>query len=229
LQLRADKPVRIMPENPNRLGVYVLNAGGILEVPVPLPALSTVFLDSATVQVPAHINGTYKSFYLVVDTAFAWAGAFQPTVKLIVSREPYPAAGGAGSAIVTGEQLKGASANLGPAAATSLALGIWTITPADLADLQWEHLCVGLEFQFGGALSAGAARLFLEMPGSPVALLGESQNIRAQAFEAATAWPIPYGPGQFIQHDGELWGLATSSALDLRIWELLRLDSSLDP
>jgi hypothetical protein len=222
----------LLPGNPNRLGVYLTNQGGFVEVPIALPNLSTAVLDSAGVVAPAAAAySTYKSLYLQVDTALAWVTAGQPTVKLIVGRSPWPAAGGAASQVGAGNTFpqavtKGASANLGPAAATSLAVALWPFSPADLGDLQWEHPYVGLEITFPSALTAGAARLFLEMPGNQIALIGQGKELGSAYSEAQLAYGLGYGNPFFVQHDGEIWGQAAGGTVAVTVWELLRLDSS---
>lgn len=227
-------PGKILGANPNRLGAWIFNHGGQLELPIPLPqaaagsglALAKV-LDSASLQMPGGLPSTYKSLYLRVTIALAWAGAVQPTIQLIVGRSPWQALSGAASAAGgnTENFLKGAAAtSLGPAAATSLAVGLWPFSPADIADLQWHHPFIGAELTFGGALTAGAAQLFMEAPGGPDLMLGEDDRMNPlMTGDRAGAWALPsQAPAMWVQTDGELWGAASAGGwIDCRIWEVL--------
>lgn len=226
-------PQKMLAANPNRLGAWIFNNGGQLELPIPLPgstagpglALAKV-LDSGSVQVPSFFPSTYKSLYLRVTTALAWAGAVQPTIQLLVARSPWPPASGAvsGAGGATENFVKGAVASVGPAAATSLAVGLWAFSAADLTDLQWYHPYIGAEFVLGGALTAGAALLFLQAPGGPALMLGEDDRMNPLvAGDRAGAFPIPaQSSAMWVQTDGELWAASSAGGtLDCRIWEVL--------
>lgn len=224
-------PAKILDVDPDRLGAWIFNNGGQIELPVPLPQSSTglalaLTLDSASVQVPAYAPSTYKSLYLIVDTALAWVTAAQAKIQLIVGRQPWSAVSGAASGAGgdTQNALKGAQVNLGGAGATSLARGLYPFSPTDIADLQWQVPYIGAELTFGSALTAGAARLFLETPGGPNLLIGEDNLINIdQQGNPAGAFVVPsQAPAQWIQPDGELWAAASrGGTLDVRIWEVL--------
>lgn len=220
------KPSRILDENPGRVGAWVFNVGGTLEVPIGLPLLNNTFIDSASAQVPAFAASTYKSLYLQVDVQLTWVGAAQPTIQLIVGRTPWSAIAGAASGAGGNNNnfLKGAAANLGPAAATTLAVGLWPFTPADIADLQWQHPYVGAELKFGGALTAGAARLFLTMPGAPLLLLSTGVQITPGVLgDTAASWAVPAQSSPFwYPGDRELYACSSpGGSIDVRLWEVM--------
>jgi hypothetical protein len=219
------KPARILDENNDRVGAWIENVGGLLEVPIGLPVLNNTFIDSASVQVPPFALSTYKTLVLVVDVAFAWAGALQATLQLIVGRSPWSAVAGAASGAGgnTNNFLKGAAANLGAAAATSLAVGIWPFSPADIADLQWQYPFVGAELKFGGALTAGSARLFLSLSGGPMMLLSTGPQITPGAVgDTAASFALPTQSPPFWYPGGrELYACSSpAGSLDCRIWEV---------
>jgi len=224
-------PARILSSNKRRLGAYIFNNGSQLEFPIPLPgsnqalALAKV-LDSAGIPVPPPSPSTYKSAYLQVDTALAWVTGAQPTIQLLVGRQSWGPLSGATTQAGTGagafNAAKNAVANLGPAAATSLAVGIWPFSPADLADLQWHHPYIGFELTFGSALTAGAARLFLQMPGGAALYLGEEATLTSQIGDRGVAWPLLAQTSPlYLQDSGELWAVAgPGGIIDCRIWEV---------
>jgi hypothetical protein len=227
-------PIQILTRNPRRIEAFIFNAGGNLELPadlgaglrtgVNLPAQQ--FIDSGSVAAAAYAPSTYKSFVLIVDQTLTWVGAIQPTVQLIVGRAPWaPSAGGASG--VGGSQnnfLKGAVANLGPAAATSLAVGIWPFSPVDLPDLQWQFAFVGLELKFGGALTAGQARLVLVMPGGPPVLLGTDEQISANTGDRANSFVLlPSAPYLRLTTRRAIFAATIAGNADLRIWESVQV------
>jgi hypothetical protein len=225
-------PGCILRADPNRLGAWIFNNGGQLELPIPLPqsgtglALAKV-LDSGSLQIPGYMASTYKSLYLRVTTALAWVTGAQPTIQLIVGRSSWQPLSGAvsGAGGNTENFLKGAAAtNLGPAAATSLAVGLWPFSPADIADLQWHHPFIGAEFIFGSALTAGAASLLLEAPGGPQLTLGEDNLMNPLVTgDRAGCYPLSaQSAAMWVQTDGEVWAAASAGGtVDCRIWEVL--------
>lgn len=222
----AGRPSRILDENSSRVGAWVFNSGGLLELPVGLPALSTKFIDSAAVSVPPFAGSTYKTLILQVDVQLAWVTGAQPTIQLLVGRNQWSAAGGATSQAggANNNFVKGAAANLGPAAATTLAVGIWPFSPADIGDLQWHHPYIGAEIAFGSALTAGAARLFLAMPGSPLLLLATHAQITPGVIgDQAASWAVPGQSSPFWYPGGsELFACSSPGGLiDVRIWEVM--------
>lgn len=230
--VRVDQtPAKILDTNPNRLGAWIFNNGGQVEIPLPMPnsasglALAKV-LDTGGLALPGSSPSTYKSLYLLVDTQLAWVTAAQPTIQLVVGRAPWAPASGAVSQAGGNTQnfLKGAAVNLGPAAATSLAVGLWPFSPFDIADLQWHHPYVGAELTFGSALTAGSARLFLELPGGPSLFLGEDNLVNIDRLaDAAGSWSITaQSAAQWVPSDGEIWAAAAlGGSIDVRIWEVL--------
>lgn len=231
--LLEQTPLQLLRSNPRRVGAWIANMGGKCELPIDLGAgdrlgsalPATQFIDSAGLAVPSYPLSSYKSLLLIVDTALAWVTAAQATLQLIVGRGPWSPASGAatGAGGDTQNTLKGAAASLGAAGAVSLARGIYVFSPADVADLQWQHPYVGAELKFGSALTAGAARLFCELPGGPAVLLGEDEQMSANLGDRANSFMLPpQDAPMFVQTDRELWAAATpGGAADVRIWEVL--------
>lgn len=223
-------PEKILSSNPKRAGAYIFNAGGKLELSFDLASGGrgqaalplTAFLDSGSIAVPSYALSSYKALYLRVTTALTKGAASQATAQLLVGRGPWaPASGAATGAGGTAENTtKGAVANIG-ANAASLPVGIYVLSPADMADLQWPHPYVGVEFSWGGALTAGAAQLFMDMPLGPAVYLGFSEQISERPGAAAHAYLLPpQSPGMFLNTDRELWAMAGPGGYaDLRIWE----------
>lgn len=130
------------------------------EIPLSLPTLSSIFIDTATTNLPSRI----KSIVIIVTTNLTWTTAGQATMRVIGSRSPQAAAGGATSPTANNQavaQLTG-SANFGGAGATSIASAMYIFTPQDLAQLQWWTPCCGIEFQFPSALTGGAMTVSFE-------------------------------------------------------------------
>lgn len=224
------KPTEILSRNPDRIEALIYNNGGNLELPVDLGAGDRVaaglplqqFIDSAAVPVAAYAPSTFKTFLLIVDVALAWAVGAQATAQLIVGRDKWSASSGNASGVGGGQNnfLKGAAANLGGAAATSLAAGIWPFSPVDLPDLQWQWAFVGLELKFGSALTAGAARLFLAMPGGPPVQLSTDElgiGDKANSFVV-----LPSAPPLRVTGRRRIWAATPAGTADLRIWESVR-------
>jgi hypothetical protein len=234
----AQSPEKILDANPLRIGAYLFNNGSILEFGVELPQnplaaglAQAVVLDSAGIQIPVVAASSYKSLIFVVDTALTWVGAGQAKFQLVVGRRDVwapvsGAASGVGPASGNSNSLKGAQVNLGGAAVTTIATGIYPFSPADIGDLQWHHPIVGAEFTFPGALTAGAGRLFLEMPGGAALFVGEEYAISGVAGPRSNAWSITaQSAPTFIQDDGEVWAIAgPGGVIDLRIWEVWKYD-----
>ena len=132
----------------------------VTEVAVGLPALNTAFVDSAGVPV----SGTKKTFYLVVTTALTWVTSGQATWQPFAGRAGFVAAGGAATQLTASQVLLGAAVvNLGAAAQTTLPVGVYRMSPATTAELQWPDPFVGMQLIFPSALTAGAASLFVEV------------------------------------------------------------------
>lgn len=224
------EPVMILADNPNRYGAYIFNAGGIIELPIPIPQFlpagtyAASFVDTGLIAVPPYALSSYKSLYLVVTTTLAWTTGGQPTAQLVIGRSAWSGNAGSGSAVTNnGFSTKGAAVNLGPAAATTLAGGIWPFSPVDIADLQWPHPFIGLELKFPSALNSGAMQLMLETVGGPMVLLGEDNSINpAYTGDRANAFALPADSGPILwQGDGELWAAATPGGIaDLRVVEI---------
>lgn len=228
------KEVRVLEANPNRFGAWLFNAGGQIEIPIPLPlsgaGLPLVqFIDSGGIAVPAYAASTYKSIYFVIDVQLTKAAGSQATGQLLVSNKPWPPASGSASQVDVGNTLayvktKGAAANILGAAVSTYGTGLIVLSPTDIADLQWQHPYIGIEFNWGGALTAGMGRLFLEAPGGPQIIFGEDYMIdgsksgpRANGF-ALSAQAAPF----LWSGDGELWAACSPGGFaDLRIWEIL--------
>jgi hypothetical protein len=226
------EPVMVLGDNPNRYGAWLFNAGGQIELPVALPlgaagqlALAQ-FLDSGSVGQPTYALSSYKALYLIVDVQLAWAVGAQATLQLIVGRQPWGPSSGAGTQVGSNfyNAVKGAVANLGGAAATTLAVGIYAFSPADIGDLQWPHPHIGAELKFGSALTAGFARLVMETPGGPMIVVGGDNSINPGAIGArANSFGLPaQGSPVLWQGAGELWAAATPGGnADLRVQEIV--------
>lgn len=235
--LLGQSPQLLLAAKPKRLGAWVYHNGGQLEVPVPLPlsgagnqlALAK-FIDSAGIAVPPSAFSTYKSLYLVVDVAFAWVTGAQATIQLVVGRQPWPALSGAatgvGAAAGAYNALKGNAANLGGAAATSLAVGVYAFSPADIGDLQWHHPYLGVEITLGSALTAGAARLLLQMPGAPSLYVGEDMEMSPSIGDTGGSFVInAQGPPMWIPGGQEFYAMAgPGGPVDCRVWEVYQDD-----
>ncbi len=120
-----------------------------------LPALSTAFLDSAGILMP----GAQKTIFLRVNTTLSWVAAGQATWQPYASDSAFTAAGGAASQLGNGQVLLGTAQNLGGAAATSLAAGLYRLSPQSVPDLQWPDPFLGAELHFPSALTGGTATL----------------------------------------------------------------------
>lgn len=131
----------------------------VAETSIALPTLNTAFIDSAAVPV----TGTKKTLYLVVTTALTWVTSGQPTWQPFAARGGFLAAGGAATQLTASQVLLGAAQNLGPAAATSLAVGSYRMSSGAVAELQWPDPFIGVQLVFPSALTAGAASLFVEV------------------------------------------------------------------
>jgi hypothetical protein len=231
-------PVQILPRNPARIEAWIFNAGGNLELPVDLgagirvgaPLPLTAFLDSGSVAAAAYAPSTYKSFVLLVDTPIVWGGAgAQAKVALIVGRQPWAPASGAGSGAGGTQQnfIKGAAANIGGAAATQLAAGIYPFSPVDLPDLQWQWAFIGLEFQWPLALTSGAARLVLAMPGGPPVALGTDEGISPNTGDRANSFLLlPSAPPFRVVARRAIYAATLAGTADLRVWESVQTKDS---
>jgi hypothetical protein len=226
-------PVEILDRNPDRIEAWLENLGGSLELPVDLgagdrastPLPQTVVIDSASVAAPQYAQSTFKSFALIIDAALAWAVGGQATAQLIVGRSPWGPSSGAATAVGGANQnfLKGAAANLGGAAATSLAVGLWPFSPADFTDLQWQWPYVGLELKFPSALTAGQGRLFLDMPGGPIVLIGTDQGIAGRLDRSDAFVVVPGAPPMRIATRRSILACTPAGTADLRVWENVRM------
>lgn len=231
----TSRPSMILARNPDRVEAFLFNAGGSLEILADLgvgdrvgTALpQTIVIDSGSIIVPAIAPSTYKTFVLFVDTQLTWTAAGQPTVQLIVGRDRWAPFSGAATNVggASNNFLKGAAANLGPAAATSLAVGMWPFSPADIGDLQWQWPFVGLELKFPSALTAGAARLFLQMPGGPPILIGVNlEGISKESGDRANSFILlPSAPPLRVTARRALYAMTPAGIADLRVWEAVRL------
>ena len=132
--------------------------GGVVEVPLALPTLNTVFVDSAS----GAVVGAKKTIYLRVTTTLTWVTSGQATWQPFATRDAFVAAGGAATQLTTAQALLGSAQNLGGAAQTSLPAGLYRLSPAAVAELQWPDAQVGMELKFPSALTGGAAQLFVE-------------------------------------------------------------------
>lgn len=132
----------------------------VVEASLALPTLNNIFIDSAAVQVA----GSKKTIYVVVTTALSWVTSGQPTFQPFAGRTPFSAVAGAatGATIAAGVVTLGSAQNLGAAAQTSLPAGIYRLSPATVAELQWPDQFVGVELKFPSALTGGAALAYLE-------------------------------------------------------------------
>lgn len=226
-------PAKVLDSNRRRVGAYFYNGGGKLELPLDLGAgfrqgaalPLQQFIDSGGIQVPSYALSSFKTLVLIVDVQITKGAASQASLALIVGRGPW--APQAGNASQTGGDfqnvVKGAPVNIGANAAT-LGRGLFVVSPADIADLQWPHPWIGAELNAGGAITAGAARLFMSMPLGPAILLGMSEGMNANPGDTANSMLLPpQDAWQFIPTDRELWAMATPGGSgDLRIWELMR-------
>lgn len=233
----AQTPERILDANPIRLGAYIFNNGSILEFPLELPQGSAAglplaaVLDSAGIQIPVTAASSYKTLIFVVDTALTWVGAGQAKFQLVVGRKDVwgpisGAASGVGPASGLSNSLKGNQVNLGGAAVITIGTGIYPFSPADIGDLQWHHPVVGAELTFPAALTGGAGRLFLEMPGGAALYIGEDPSLLGVLGPRSAAWSITaQAPPVFLQDDGEVWAVAgPGGVIDCRIWEVWKYD-----
>jgi|SRR5882672_7454181 len=223
-------PSPIVQANPDRYGVYIQNVGGKLEIPIPLgparvgaPLPLFAFIDSGSVNVAQYAAGsTYKSLALVVDVAIS-AGAGQSKVQLLVGRDRWGPSAGAASGVGIANALKGAAVNWGPAGGT-IPVGMTPFSPADMADLQWSWPWLGLELQMFAAVTAGSARLLLELPTGPNVFLGTDRSIESSATgDRANSFALAPGAAPlFLQTDREIWAAAAPGGIaDLRIWQVL--------
>lgn len=226
----SQKPAKILDADPNRYGAFLFNNGGKYELPIDLGAGDrtqaalplAAFIDSGSVRVPQG-GSTYKSIAIVVDTALTWVGAGQSKIALLVGYDQWGPASGASSKAGGQNAVKGAAANFGGAAATSIATGLYPFSPVDMADLQWTWPYVGVELQIFAALTAGAARAYLELAFGPDVFVGTDRNITAKTGDTASSIVLPSrGPWQFVQSDREVWAMAAPGGIaDLRVWEVL--------
>jgi hypothetical protein len=161
-----------------------LSASEVL-LPMPTP-LNNAVVDTGLSEMPA---SRAKTLAVVVTTTLTWVTSGQATVQLFAARSKYGVLGsdtatatvgpsgwqtpttpflgsvGAASGFPTGNvpntsQLIGNTANLGAAAATSLAAGIYWFDPSApspaIPDLQWWYPVLGVEAKFPSALTAGS-------------------------------------------------------------------------
>lgn len=147
---------------PLMTAVRLYDAGGNplltnVETSLALPTLNTKFIDSAA----APVGQAKKTIYLIVDTTLTWVTSGQATLQAFASRDPYAAQGGASSQLGVTQVKLGSAQNIG-ASGTSLAAGIYRVSPAAVAELQWPDALIGVELAFPSALTAGVARLFVE-------------------------------------------------------------------
>ena len=155
-QLFADVGTNTPNESEKLVGYAIPFTG---TQPLALSTLNNIVLDSSTI---APIGRGVKTIYLVVGTALTWVTGGQPKVQVISSLAALNAVTGAASAYPTNQGcLAGAQANLGGASITTLAAGIYVISPQTLPELQWYHPFVGIEFTFPSALTGGIATLLM--------------------------------------------------------------------
>ena len=224
-------PSRLLVANRRRVGAYVFNAGGKLELPLDLGAGDRAgtalplqqFIDSGSIAVPAYALSSYKLLTLYVDNQLTKGAASQATLQLLVGRDRWAPANGNASQVGSNffNQVKGAVVNIGGNAA-SLGPGIFVLSPADVADLQWPHPYVGVELNAGGTPTGGSARAFITMPGGPAVLLGFDQQISGRTGPTANSMLLPpLSPWQWIPTARELWAMATpGGTADVRVWEV---------
>lgn len=148
----------IQDEYQNTLSPSGIAVGGVGETQLLLPTLNTAFVDSAA----SAVVGAKKTVYLVVTTNLTWASSGQATWQPFVSRAAFAAAGGAATQLTTSQVKLGSAQNLGAAAQTSLPAGLYRLSPATVAELQWPDALIGMELQFPSALTGGAAALYVE-------------------------------------------------------------------
>ena len=149
-----------MPPQPTDQSLAALfAAAGINETQLALPTLNTVFVDSAG----GPVEGAKKTIYLVVTTQLTWVTSGQATWQPFVGRTAFLPAGGASSQLSgSGMVLIGSAQNLGAAAQTSLAVGLYRLSITSVAELQYPDPFIGMELKFPSALTAGAAALYVE-------------------------------------------------------------------
>lgn len=152
-------PQRLKDSTDGTFAAVTMSAVIGVETPLPLPALSTKFVDSAA---GATLGGK-KSIYLLVTQALTWVTSGQATWRPFASRDPFAAAGGAASALTPAQVLLGAAAvNLGAAGQTSLPAGAYRLSAAMVAELANPDSLIGIELIFPSALTGGAATAYLE-------------------------------------------------------------------
>lgn len=132
------------------------NSGG--EYPLgAMPALAAQ-MDFPMIALPTCRT---KVLHIYVTTPFAWVSSGQPGVQLYVGRTP------ATGVDAYHPLVPGLSANLGPAAATSLAAGLFVIDesagPAGLPGMTYYHPYMGVRLNFPSTPSAGAVQLFFQI------------------------------------------------------------------
>ncbi len=175
----------LTPESDPLTGVSASEVGAF-PMTGPFTAITT---DTGLVDFP---GSRIKTLAIVVTTAITWVTSGQPTVQLFAARTkfgvlgsdtatttggpigvtlpatPYLGSTGAASSFPTGTApnaaaLIGATATWGPAAATTLATGIYWFSPTQLTELQWWYPCLGVEVKLPSAQTAGAYQVFMEV------------------------------------------------------------------
>lgn len=126
-------------------------------VQLTLPTLNKAFIDSAALAMLWRV----KTLLLVVDTILHWASSGQATWQPFAAEATFTAVAGSSSGLTASQVLIGSAQNLGGGAATSLAAGLYRVSPAAIAELQWPDAFLGVELQFPSAITSGAARLFV--------------------------------------------------------------------
>lgn len=229
------EPQKLLDRDANRLGAWIQNLGGQLELQLQLPAASlqpssplplAAFICSAGVAVPSIAQASFKSFLVDVDVALTWVGAGQSKVQFVAGRKAWGASSGAGTqagGIANENAARGAAANWGPNG-TTIAVGSYGFDASDIANLQWPWPFVGLELQPFAALTAGAARVFLELEGGPNLMIGPDRNQAPVVGDRAGSWAIQATqPPFWVPTTEELWASAgPGGTVDCRLWEVMK-------
>jgi hypothetical protein len=148
---------------------------------------NTAVVDTGLVEMP---SSRVKTIAVVVTTSLTWVTSGQATVQLFAARTkygvlgstgpigsatavtqpitPYLGSTGAASSFPTGNvpntcALAGAAGNLGGAAVTTLAAGIFWVGLSSMAALGDWYPVLGIEVKFPSALTAGAFFVALEV------------------------------------------------------------------
>ena len=238
------EPQRLLDKDDRRMGAFVQNLGGQLELQLQLPKASkqigsplplSGFLLSEGIAVPTIAASSFKSFVIMVDSDITWVGAGQSKIQVVAGRQPWGASNGGVSQFGPGGgQLnqnfgRGAAVNWGGAGATSIVAGAYGFDATDLANLQWPWPYIGVQLQPFATLTGGSARLFLELSGGPNLMLGRDRNMAPDVGDMANAWPLIAASAPFwVPTKGELWAASGPGigSVDCRVWEVYAGDDA---